>query len=451
MQFNEYSVSFSQNVPEVTNFLSGSTNSGERKIFEDLKERTKDKKIAVYSKIAGGSGDLSCGYKVLKFLLNIAQVEKEHLIFIVQNQQEREEFNERFNKKNFKVIVESDLEKEKPDLLIITPVAICKTFSYPTIFINEYGVKPIFPGNRIFCTSFGLKPEEMGIHIDQKMRDACKKLENQPVSLRLRLLEKLSNINALQAILGNPYSEEAIFNFATESSLYFGYGHKEETRKNFVMAIALLHKKEQWVKDPCIFLAGSGICEGTLSSKAPIGNQLKNMGIHELEFIDFESQYREIFKYSESALGEKKKKVKVIVGKVPYRDVKLLLRASEKESLATGDQSLSEAISAGKHFYYETLDHKKNLKNELLNIASQFSSKFCTLLQKTDGKMPRGDVGRRANPLKYKQLGKLFYKARTQPEIKASWQGFNDYICNERAFGPQFLKKLNETITQNIL
>jgi hypothetical protein len=100
---------------------------------------------------------------------------------------------------------------------------------------------------------------------------------------------------------------------------------------------------------------------------------LEKAGIGELEIKDVSGNSLATFKLSDAST----KKMCVVVGAVPYDDISLLWMASEKESLATGDQSLSEAVSANKCFAYEVLVHKKRLsedvENEFYRIAGKRS------------------------------------------------------------------------------
>lgn len=54
-----------------------------------------------------------------------------------------------------------------------------------------------------------------------------------------------------------------------------------------------------------------------------------------------------------------------LCGSVDNADVCKLWKASEREAMATGDQSLSEAISANKNFVYEALAFKDILLRDL--------------------------------------------------------------------------------------
>lgn len=112
--------------------------------------------------------------------------------------------------------------------------------------------------------------------------------------------------------------------------------------------------------------------------------------------------------------------------------------ASEKESLSTGDQSLSEAISAGKYFYYETLSHKVSVLKDLIKLAKDTDFHFADLYSEVY--MP----GNSGYPfiINSSKLADLFYRARTDQKVANAWKMMNDYIFDECAFGMRFHQEL---------
>jgi hypothetical protein len=89
----------------------------------------------------------------------------------------------------------------------------------------------------------------------------------------------------------------------------------------------------------------------------------KNSDSLEVVTYDWQNDVYEIIKEPISP-----RRIRVITGGIPQWHLKNIRMAAEKESVATGDGSLSEALCLGNNFVYEVTPHKERLAQDVQEL-----------------------------------------------------------------------------------
>jgi hypothetical protein len=278
-----------------------------------------------------------------------------------------------FNTKKFIVIDPSEIEalnnSHTISVNIISPpackVLATKTHSLSHVFF-EYGRD--FRSKEILQKiSLGIEPKDSGIFISQELVSWSfdERVKALP-SYRLRPLLETS-LEVQKAIFGE--EEPSLEKFESEASLYFGYSHNPLSVKAFSDAIMqfVQDRREEPPKENiiiCIPICSESFRE-FLEEKS---SSFKLNGFKKLIIKTFSGDV--LFAINSDEL-KSSPSVQIIVGRIPHSDYLSLLKASEKLSIAEGDQSVSEAISAQKHFVYETLLHKEEFGLSLNRVFKQ--------------------------------------------------------------------------------
>lgn len=279
------------------------------------------------------------------------------------------------------------IESFKPDLVVLFHgvLLVCGTdgitfvhstkapIQIPAMIFEEYNNNPWAPLRPLVRSySLGIHFEHfnpdpsrycLGIFQDQKLIEYYQDPNSKSSLWRLKTYTSEWHPNLLQTIVG----DQSIETFNDTSSLYFGYANGNNKQKNkivFIGALVLLAKASQ--KNLVIVVPG-------------IFSELK------LKFIDFLKKekfgFLDIVSWDETTkqinikkvydlnepTNEKKndRRMKIVSGNFSHHHFIQLMLASEREVLTTGDQSLGEALSAGKKIYYQSLSHKDCLTGSL--------------------------------------------------------------------------------------
>jgi len=341
---------------------------------QSLRTQLKDKKIAVFVTAMNGLGDYLCAAKICKYLHNSLGIDDDHLALVVSRMDDIAK--KVLQDSGIKNILDQEYSLFKqtwnPDIQIFSPV--CDSFfvnprtwgDVPSLAIAEYG----FPepnhlnnqkNNSIHPYAFGLTDSSMGIILDEDLVKWSKSDDSLDPMKRLQKLESVP-ISLQYAILGEAYSEKAIENFANHSKFYFGYAHHRSEMFTFIECLATMSDILEDKSDICIYFMGKNFHVSEKSDHSLI-TYLNLFGIGKLQII--KTDYNTV----ESIIINKdvSKTIKVITGLIPSAYVPFLHMASEDVELATGDQTLSQDISAGKYPIYETYPHKKILQKQFFD------------------------------------------------------------------------------------
>lgn len=233
------------------------------------------------------------------------------------------------------------------------------------LMLNEYNKK--FYKDEFLCKGLsevrvlGLGEDLEGIFIYERLRRTFLSEREGIVKDRLSHLLELS-FPLKAAIL----RRSGVAEFQALNRLYYGYSFSMVSALEFVAAIAAIDlEKEMPGKNLIIYVAKPYECwrEGKEGLKLQWGvlcDFLKDkVGIFEIKSVD--GRYVESYVITEGL----PKQITLILGSVDYGDGIVLMQASEDETIATGDLSVSEVISAAKSFIYEVRSHKAEFAEKL--------------------------------------------------------------------------------------
>lgn len=422
-----------------------------KEYLERAKQNLKDRNITVITYIlTDGYGDVVGAIKFAEYLEKILEINPRNILCVlpstgsdIYDKSVRELF---LKKHNFKIFQGdesiSKAAQHKPELIIMGPVVrkhLIRKIQYemgsvgvPSIGIDEYGSK----GEAKMC--MGLNKDQLGVFIDPVEYAWSQSAEAQKASTRLKELSKLPE-SLQRAILGKTHTKEAIEEFEKSSDFYFGYGPSLSQKLYFIYAITLLQfEMEKSAKTPTIFMMGKPFLEDPENLNYFIG-KMKELGVTEIELLkrsnaDGEFMTKVFDLTGGSETGIKKQKVRLIFGPVRQENTASLIRASEMETLSTGDQSFSASAWKAFHYGLPALGfHKNDFLEDMITLAKEVDPEFGDLFELSQsGKTEAADIAT------------FFYRRRHDPKIRDAHQKMIKTICEERAFGPAFNKLLGE-------
>lgn len=303
-------------------------------------------------------GDLSCGFKVINDLHERIGVPLKN-IFVVSNDVEGCQL---FNKYHFKIensklnTVQKIIDESNIHLQITTSTdrGTAKhklTGKVPVLALCEYDFNTEESTKDLVCKSLGLGKEAIGIMVDYSLKEWGFSHDAQDPIKRLQQLDEVSPI-LKKAILG----KKEIQKFNETSCLYTSYA------RNFILLeyIKTIYQ-ENIQKKNLVFVLSD------ISLKSVIELKLFNVG--SIKLLKFNHETQEI-SAKKSVIGTGIK-VKIVTGRIKHAEMLTIFKAAHPKVVVTGDQSLSEAISANLNFIYAAADHKHNLQNNLENLGYQ--------------------------------------------------------------------------------
>lgn len=244
----------------------------------------------------------------------------------------------------------------------------------PILAIVEYD-QDIFPippslSNLLQFKSLGLSKDYLGIFIDAELRKwgfTDQGLISDNCLMPLKRLAKIKNLNdeLQKSILGDLYSEEQAVSFMQSNQLNFAYAHSFQLVKDFVQAIIKLSESTQ--QNYTFVIPGKKFESDNrwMRENFRFIRDLMDAGIDELKITVFESDVEQKTSTISLKSSDTPKVLHILQGSFLNRTIKNVLMSAEREVLVTGDQTLSEAISANKNFIYEEQMHKKVLSSNI--------------------------------------------------------------------------------------
>lgn len=197
--------------------------------------------------------------------------------------------------------------------------------------------------------SCGLEAGELGIHIEEPLRDAAR---DAGIGGRApeRLDELQDGIFAVE-LLGGALGQAV---YPEEAGLYAGYSY--EGLDTFISFVAVLEEGRDRRIDVVIPNRGSAERVATTFFDDPTRARLAAAGISRVEIVGNaaeEGPQRAALDRRTLSVADEGKVLRLITRyPLPHADMRTLLRASEPATLVSGDQSFSEAVSAGKAILY---------------------------------------------------------------------------------------------------
>lgn len=320
----------------------------------------------------GGLGDLACGAKIAAILQRYG-IPPAHITLCTQTPQRMELFREIHHCRILSL--EEARAVHEVGMHIIAPVVKQERVAQylgqqkPVLALYEYGFDPLVsqlvPEDILFVRAFGLSrlSDERGIFIEPDLVQWALSPESQDKHARAMKLRDLSPPLLTALLQGNQFPLEELLE---RKNVYIGYACRPETSIAFVQSLSELNAQE---KKDLVFILPSGKSEEILSllhAHYPLCAQTVSL------FKNGSEGCREVRVLHPNS--HETRHIQVITGSFPFQDLKRILMASEKETLATGDQSMSEMISADKCAFYECRNHKIPFMYSLERIYRRFFS-----------------------------------------------------------------------------
>ncbi len=217
------------------------------------------------------------------------------------------------------------------------------------------------------------KADERGILISEELKEWGLREDSTSSINRIFQLKKISP-DLTRVILETETPEDAILmEFDASNRLYYGYSCYISTALSYVAAISKIDQMKDPIKNPTLILPIKIISfTDQVGKETYLGllKYLREQNYGNLIVKSTANKILESVKFSESP-----KTITLIIGPISYSDSLTLWKCSEDETITTGDQSLSEAISCiRKRYGYEALLHKTALSIGLSQAYIKFSA-----------------------------------------------------------------------------
>jgi hypothetical protein len=213
-----------------------------------------------------------------------------------------------------------------------------------------------------FCTGLNRLNNEKGILLTPQLIEAA----HNPTSVTLRTqFWRQIDIAVRKLLLKN--ISEVDFNltrYHSHNNLTFAYSHKET--EQFLLLHQGYYQNSSKSQDIFFIIKGGSELIGQLKKMKE--NFVKN-GFSHVTYIDVDNDKEELIHLNNSAPMKMYRLFHC--RRISHSQMIALQAVSGDLTGATGDQSLSEAISAGKIIYYECLPHKQYLIKNFMNLLME--------------------------------------------------------------------------------
>ncbi len=343
---------------------------------EEFKEVLNNETLLIVGdQINYGLGDLACAMRVADLFCRFGKI-PEKQITISSNQPDL--MKKVFCKDGRFRILHTDeaAQLEGVRLAVVAPFdgthsgleTACR--GYPVLFLTEYNYSkqgvPIPLQNSGEAYVMGLRSTSnptIGILIDEELKSWSQSDDALDLSKRIQLLTLLPE-SIQQCILSN----RSAANFAETTSLFVGYASKQGNKNCFLAALSRV--EEASTKDLFVVLPGPSLDWQLGKQRLPtwMELQLKYHGVGEIHSMAFCED--KIDDQGTIRLSDNKKRLTILTGTFFQDQLKILWKASERDVMATGDQSLGEALAANKAIVYEEGLHKSEVAKALADSYS---------------------------------------------------------------------------------
>ncbi len=320
----------------------------------NLADQIGERTVLIHGRAVNGLGDLSIAHKVANVFCKHGQIPAEQIVIATNSPKQ---FRNIFDPKGiYRVISFEEIQEvNKIALAVVAPYVIKydsqKLYLYrggfPTLFLSEYGFKTNEPPEVVkhitahHLLGFDGSREGLGFLLNPVKQNEQKKPLDPAVA---KLIDK--------------------------HKLYLGYASEVKSKTAFVKAICAADIEEK--RDLAFVIPGNMHLPEDFS---PLGvgkirmferfatnpNKKPSCADQFWRMLGYPQPPYDIVEYKseEITLSKSGKEVFILFGSFTNEELQPLWKTSEKSVLATGDGSLSEAISASKHLLYEARKHKK--------------------------------------------------------------------------------------------
>lgn len=404
---------------------------------KELLKLLSGKPITIITRQMGGFGDILCAAKIYKYMQEKLGIPQAQLQLAINELGPSDILkDEGFN---FVPNTRDSLEKITEGVHIFAP-AHSQEFvqskmnikkMQPILAISEYGYPPIKElesgFDNIQALSFGFTDTSLGYIPSPELRKWASDKHKLSAIQQLGYLKTLPEY-IQKAILGEgPDLDTLIELFSRKSKLYFGYCQNSSSINAFIEGVLTMLKMTKDKSDACFYFMGAP--GGTIDAATLVSTLPEAEEIHSITLINLNQKTHKEITCNE----EGNRNIKIIIGKIPLKHVPTMYMASEEETIVTGDQSFSEALSAEKFPVYELLPHKKTLLDQFTNI---FPSDLKSALPSYDC------LSYRKYTLSAKSLANFFTQRKLNPEFNKAITEKLRNIANSFDFSSRFDKAL---------
>lgn len=378
------------------------------------------KKVLIQTEYLKGCGDVSCAFKVAAIVHKHFNIPAENIVVCILRAVP--DVVARINTYPFPVLFETPRDKKIACALLVPYTYKCYSeihsiFSESIAFLGilEYGFSNDIASNpfikNLYAMGLSKKEGEIGIFLSDELV-SWGFSEKSHLSLnRIARCEELSSSIKRSLFKTDSPTREDFTTFDIATRLYYGYAHRLETLIAYISAVAKIDQEKLPAKHIIVvFPVHEPYMRYDILYNEFLKASLSSSGIGKL-IIETASDRQEVL-----CNEDFKKQITLLLYSIPFKDVQILLQASEKESVVTGDQSLSETISANKNFGYEDPGHKATVAEALREIFHTHAGDFDFNINLAFN----GSIECIAN-----QLFEIFRNGQSHPEI---FSVFNQFI-----------------------
>lgn len=280
----------------------------------------------------------------------------------------------------------NDVSKHSQTLLLHGPILRSRFLNpFPSgadlLHIEEYDLTDVSKELRTQLSTpiaeSGLKG--WGIFFDESLFQKSLELELSSDSSLLKQLEHSS----LSHLLLDPKAQDPSGQFP---KLFFGYSNHFTAIHHFCVLIVRSHLGMTGSLDICLPVT---ISENNLNFlKEWVSRYISDEELHRVEFLKWDEgskTFSSLFTASSGQAVPQKTLRLILPGTLRNGDIQKLLLASQPLFLCTGDQSLSEGLSARKILFYDYPAHKRSLNNALREICEKINAPGAAQFFRKDG------------------------------------------------------------------
>jgi hypothetical protein len=282
--------------------------------------------------------------------------------------------------------------------------------------------------------TLGLGPNEKGVLLPSKLSNSVPPQTNPSSLARLAYLQGVDPTYS-KTILGQDLSNSSLLEFSKTSKLFIGYFSQDPYFCCFINALLANEKGKNIV---------------VLSTQKRPEYLVES--IHETCWQNNFTHIR-IYEFKGNTLTEDKKRFDtdkvgntctIIFRSLEPKEMEAVLKATEDETITTGDLSPFQFLGHRKVIAYDVRKQKNEAALALIELAATFNPKFKNLMSYAYfGESKPSDM---VDVKKVEKWMSLFFKALKNPDLKNHWNRFIDEIFTNHDFTPQLDRILKERI-----
>lgn len=248
-----------------------------------------------------------------------------------------------------------------------------------------------------------------------------------------------------------PANDEVLINrFVNSSKLYCAYALIPSIQSAFIGAICCQPKETSNITICILKEYSNAVLEpGGLPFDELMQLQNRNLiaaGFHRIETFYRENKLIKRKTVTINATGQRV--LRIIFHPLSVIEADTLAKASERETMTTGDSSFLKALALNKITAYEMRRHKAAFMRSFIGIAEKKNAALATALSLCIfGNLQRSEYVPFAFQTRVKEMAQFFEKMKTDQKLNTSW---NKVIHDIQSLHIKFEQKLSRIVVQNI-